>query len=137
MKLFRLLIFTVLLVLFSSNAFAQRINSVIEVAKKWDTISIGPDTDLFVNDLKVKQGAGPVKHTIQISTPTNAIFNIQLKYKDITSVHTLNNGFVVPNNNGHHFSFILHEGFSYNVQHKGPGSINPKIVITETTNVEL
>jgi hypothetical protein len=119
---------------------------VREVAKKWDAVSVAPDTDWFVQDLTPSINAqrhgvsshfdAPVKHTFQFSCPTATVINLQLKYNAITSVHNFNGGAEIGATNGSQFSVILHSGMTYNIQHKTVTQAC-KVIITESFNVDL
>jgi len=119
----------------------------IDVNKKWDAVAVAPDTNWFVQDLgpsanssRGKIGAdcydAPVKHTFEFSCPAATVVNLQLKYNAITKVFTFNSGNAIGANDGHQFSAILHDGMTYNIQHK-TGTQACAVVITESFNVDL
>ena len=119
---------------------------VREVAKKWDAITISPDTNWFAFDLgpsvnSQRKGISitfdrPVKHLFQFSCPTATVINLQLKFDSITKVHTFNDGVEIGADNGEQFTVTLHKGMTYNIQHK-TGIQNCAVVITESFNVDL
>lgn len=119
---------------------------VREVIKKWDSVAVAPDTNWFAEDLgpstNSKRGGisfhfdAPVKHTFEFACPTATVVNLQLKYNSITKVFTFNSGNAIEANNGHQFSVILHDGMTYNLQHK-TGTQACAVVITESYNVDL
>jgi hypothetical protein len=119
---------------------------VLEVGKKWDSVTVAPDTDWFAQDLApsandLRQGVAshfdaPVKHTFQFSCPTATVINLQLKYNSITKVINFNGGVPIGESDGNQFSVILHSGMNYNIQHK-TGNQACSVVITESFNVEL
>ncbi len=125
-----------------------------EVDKKWDAVTVAPDTNWFASDLKPSRNSerlspklsgltgisspfnNPVKHLFQFSCPTATVINLQLKFEGITSVHNFNGGAEIGINNGHQFSITLHKGMTYNIQHK-TATQACKVVITESFNVDL
>ena len=119
---------------------------VREVAKKWDAVTVAPDTDWFAQDLTSSTNAQrsgvasnfdiPVKHTFEFSCPTATVINLQLKFNSIIKVFTFNQGNAIGANNGNQFSVILHSGMSYNIQHK-TATQACAVVITESFNVDL
>jgi len=119
---------------------------ILEVTKKWDNVAVAPDTDWFAQDLSPSTTAqrrgiasvfdAPVKHNFQFSCPTSTVINLQLKYNSITKVFNFNDGKTIGANTGNQYSIILHEGMTYNIQHK-TGTQACSVIITESFNVDL
>lgn len=119
---------------------------VREVAKKWDAVTVAPDTDWFAQDLGPSTNAqrkgmsilfdAPVKHTFEFSCPVATVVNLQLKYNSITKVFNFNGGNAIGPNDGNQYPVILHPEMTYNVQHK-TGIQACAVVITESFNVDL
>jgi hypothetical protein len=137
-------IFVAGVVLFGLLASAEAF--VREVAKKWDAVSVAPDTDWFGTDLTLspnheRHGVSvffdaPVKHSFQFSCPTATVINLQVKYNSITKVHNFNSGVAIGANDANQFSVIVQPGMSYNIQHK-TATQNCSVAITESFNVDL
>jgi len=127
-----------------SNAEAEIVR---EVGKKWDSVSVAPNTSWEIVDkdgqsvTEIKPSMNPnsgqpVKHTFQFVCPTATVINLQVKFNGITKVHALNGGAPIGSNNGNNFSFMLQPGMTYNIQHKTAAQ-NCSVVITESFNVDL
>ena len=146
MKNFKLVLFLVTAFLLLIPALAGAVMIPLEITKKWDAVTVGPDTDWFASDLthsspseRIGEAARwtfPVKHTFQFTCPVATIINIQLKFNAITKVVTLNSGNEQGATNGHNYDLIVPVGASYNIQHK-TGTQACGLFVIESYNTDL
>ena len=118
---------------------------VREVAKKWDNVSVAADAAWTVIDkngdpvqeIKPSMNAtsgSPVYHSFLFSCPTATSLYLELKFNSISKPHNFQEGDQVGADNGSGFLVPIHKGMTYTVHHKGPGSINCSVTITEEFN---
>lgn len=133
-KLTTIFLSCILLLCFSFNTEAIVIK---QVTKKWDAVSVAPDTDWFSVDLApIERNNNAVKHTFQFMCPTSTVVNMQLTFNAITKAYDFNSGVAIPANVGMQFSVIIHKDMTYNIQHK-TGTQNCSVTISESSNIDL
>lgn len=138
------LIFLFLVALIPSLSLAGQ--NVEFVGEKWNTTAVAADTPWTIVNQKgdsvttlglVGRSDKPVKHLFQFSCLGATVPYLNITKNSITIRHNFNSSTNFGVSDGVPRGVTLLPGMTYEILHKGPGSIACAVIIVESFNVDL